>query len=152
MFIVFQSAIVMPKEQRLKFVTRKLENACARKGSVAGVVTVMRRGGGATLSSRAVAAMRRALPPPTAMLLVSVPACSGSLVGRAVSAVQATSVSLTVSPATVTRLAALEYLATTRVNASAKTTTAGLTVTSAVKGFTTFLFVKVIIYQATNMF
>lgn len=152
MLTIFQFAIVMPKEQRLKSVTRKLENASVRKGSVALGVTAMHLGGGAILSSRAVAAMRKALPPLTVMPLVNVPVSLGSLDGHVVSAVQATSASLTVSLATVTRQAALGYHVMTVVNASAKITTVALTVTSAVKDFTIFLFVKVMFCKITNLY
>lgn len=132
--------------------TRKLESVCARKGSAVPVVTAMLQGGGATLSSRVVAAMRKAPPPLTVMPRVSVPVSLGSLVGRAVSVVQATSASQTVSHATVNNLAALGYHATTMGNANAKTTTVVLTVTCAVKAFTTSLFVKVNFQQINNFF
>lgn len=123
--------------------TRKPESVYARKGSAVLVVTAMLQGGGDTLSSRAVAAMRKAPPPLTVMPRASVPVSLGSLVGHAASAVQATLAFQTVSLATVTNLAALGYRATTMENANAKTTTVVLTVTCAMKAFTTSLFVKV---------
>lgn len=136
------SAIVTPKEQRRRYVTRTLGNACVRRDSVENVVTAMLQDSGVTHSSRAVAATRGGLPPQTVMPRVSVPVSLGSQGGVAVSAVRAISASLTVFHVIVTKLAVLESLATTRANASVRTTTVGRIVICAVKDFTTFLCVK----------
>lgn len=123
--------------------TKKLGNACVRRDSVESVVTAVLQDSGVIHLSRHVAATRGALPPRTVIHLVSVPASLGSQDGLAISAVQATSASLTVSHVTVTRLAVLGSPATTRVNASVRTTTVALIVICAVRDFTTSLDVKV---------
>ena len=134
---------MIPKEQKRRYVTKTLENVCVRRDSVENVVTAMLQASGVTHSFRVVGVMRGAPSPPTVMPQVSVPASLGSQGGLAVSAVQATSASLSASSVIVTRLAVLGSLATTKVNASVRTTTVGLIVTCAVKDFTTSPCVKV---------